>query len=316
MRKAASVNKSAAPIAVNVAAAQRHRDDYLAYLTHERRLSAHTATHYQRDIDSLIELAGASALNELQIHQIRRFVAQLHARGLDGRSIARRLSAWRGLYRFLVRDRGFKANPVVGLRAPKSARKLPHSLSVDQAVHLMKIDEDSVLALRDKAMWELFYSSGLRLAELTGLSLNDVDRADATVRVTGKGGKTRVVPVGKHALTAIDAWLAPRATLAREGEHALFLAQGGGRLGPRAVQVRLKHWALKQGLDTSLHPHALRHSFASHVLQSSGDLRAVQEMLGHASISTTQVYTQLDFQHLAKVYDAAHPRAKRVKREG
>ena len=291
--------------------AQQLQRDYLSYLTQERRLSANTAASYKRDIDELIELVGAGNLGELQSHQIRRFAAQLHARGLGGRSIARMLSAWRGFYHYLVRDHGFKTNPCMGVRAPKSAKRLPHALSPDEATQLMNIAEDSALALRDKAMFELFYSSGLRLSELTSLALGDVDASDGIVRVTGKGNKTRVVPVGRHALAAIDAWLAPRAILANGGETALFLGQNGNPLGVRAVQLRLKQWALKLGLDSSLHPHMLRHSFASHVLQSSGDLRAVQEMLGHASISTTQVYTQLDFQHLAKVYDAAHPRAHR-----
>jgi integrase/recombinase XerC len=297
--------------------ARQHQHDYLSYLTHERRLSANTAASYKRDIDELIALVGAGNLGELQSHQIRRFVAQLHARGLDGRSIARMLSAWRGFYRYLVRDRGFAANPCMGVRAPKAARRLPHALSPDEATRLMQIDEGDqgdkgdALACRDKAMFELFYSSGLRLSELTSLSLGDIDVADSTVRVTGKGGKTRVVPVGRYALLALEAWLTPRGLLASSDETALFLGHSGHRLGARAVQLRLKHWAAKLGLDRSLHPHMLRHSFASHVLQSSGDLRAVQEMLGHASISTTQVYTQLDFQHLAKVYDAAHPRARR-----
>jgi integrase/recombinase XerC len=310
MKRAAPQARAAAAQVIN-AAARRHQQDYLAHLKHERRLSAHTTVNYQRDIDALIQLAGDGGLGDLQTHQIRRFVAQLHGRGLDGRSIARMLSAWRGLFRYLVRDRGFKTNPCVGVRAPRVAKRLPHAQSVDETGRLMTIDEDETLALRDKAMFELFYSSGLRLSELTGLALGDVNTQDGTVRVTGKGGKTRVVPVGRPALAAIDAWLTPRALLAREEETALFLGQGGARLGPRAVQLRFKHWAAKLGLDRSLHPHMLRHAFASHVLQSSSDLRAVQEMLGHASISTTQVYTQLDFQHLAKVYDAAHPRAHR-----
>ena len=294
-------------------AARRFQKDYLSYLRHERRLAAHTVASYQRDIDALIALADDGSLDALQSHQIRRFVAQLHARGLDGRSIARMLSAWRGLYRYLVRDCSFKVNPCLGIRAPRSAKRLPHALSPDESGRLMAIAEDGVLARRDKAIFELFYSSGLRLSELTSLSLDAIDVADGTVRVTGKGGKTRVVPVGRHALAALDAWLAQRTLLvkAQHDESALFLGQSGRRLGVRAVQQRLKHWALKLGLDSSLHPHMLRHSFASHVLQSSGDLRAVQEMLGHASISTTQIYTQLDFQHLAKVYDAAHPRARR-----
>jgi integrase/recombinase XerC len=291
--------------------AQQHRADFLAHLAHERRLAANTVASYARDIETLIQLAGASALDTLQVHQIRRYVAQLHARGLDGRSLARMLSAWRGFYRYLARDRGFSVNPCVGIRAPKSAKRLPHALSPDETERLMTIDDGDVLSLRDKAMFELFYSSGLRLSELTSLAPGDIDYADGTVRVTGKGSKTRVVPVGRHALAAIQAWLAPRSAMVKRGETALFVNRNGGRLGPRAVQLRLKQQAVKSGLDASVHPHMLRHSFASHVLQSSGDLRAVQEMLGHASISTTQVYTQLDFQHLAKVYDAAHPRARR-----
>ena len=293
------------------APAQRYLSDFLAHLTHERRLAVNTVASYARDIETLIQLADSQTLDKLQVHQIRRFVAQLHARGLDGRSIARMLSAWRGFYRYLARDHGFSANPCVGIRAPKAAKRLPHALSPDETSSLMGIEDDSALALRDKAMFELFYSSGLRLAELTSLALGDINHADGTVRVTGKGGKTRVVPVGRHALAAVKAWLGPRSEIAHHGESALFVNRNGGRLGPRAVQLRLKQWALKSGLNTSVHPHMLRHSFASHVLQSSGDLRAVQEMLGHASISTTQVYTQLDFQHLAKVYDAAHPRARR-----
>lgn len=294
---------------VGVAAA--HLKDYIDYLTHERRLSAHTTSNYARDIETLIALAGDTSLEKIQVHQVRRYVAQLHARGLDGRSIARALSAWRGFYRYLSRDRGFSVNPCLGIRAPKAAKKLPHALSPEQAGRLMNVEDDDALALRDKAMFELFYSSGLRLSELTGLSLDDVDAAEATVRVTGKGSKTRVVPVGSKALQALADWREARVLMAGKGEKALFVNRNGGRLGVRAVQSRFKHWALKLGLDASVHPHVLRHSFASHVLQSSGDLRAVQEMLGHASISTTQVYTQLDFQHLAKVYDAAHPRARR-----
>jgi len=292
-------------------AAQKYLRDYLAHLTHERRLSAHTATNYARDIETLIKLAGDLTLDQLQIHQIRRFVAQLHARGLSGRSLARMLSAWRGFYRYLARDHGFEVNPCLGMRPPKSAKALPHALSPDEAGRLMEIGGDDALAVRDKAMLELFYSSGLRLSELTGLAPADVNISDATVRVTGKGNKTRIVPVGSHALAALKAWLAQRSRIGGLDDQALFVGKNGRRLGPRAVQLRLKHWAMKLGLSSKVHPHMLRHSFASHVLQSSGDLRAVQDMLGHASISTTQVYTQLDFQHLAKVYDAAHPRAKR-----
>ncbi len=301
-----------------MADARALQQGYLAYLTHERRLADNTTGSYRRDLDELIALAGNGNgdLTQLQAHQIRRFAGQLHARGLNGRSIARMLSAWRGFYHFLVRDHGFKSNPCVGVRAPKAAKRLPHALSPDDAARLMNIDcgsGDDPLALRDKAICELFYSSGLRLSELVSLAPDDIDTTEGVVRVTGKGGKTRVVPVGRHALTALEKWLAPRALLAASGETALFVGRNGSRLGVRAVQLRLKHWALQLGLDSTLHPHMLRHSFASHVLQSSGDLRAVQEMLGHASISTTQVYTALDFQHLAKVYDAAHPRARQAK---
>jgi integrase/recombinase XerC len=293
------------------AVARGFLDAYLDHLAHERRLSAHTARGYRRDINTLIELIGATPLDRLQVHEIRRFVVQLHARGLDGKSLARALSAWRGFFRFLARDHGFRHNPCVGIRAPKTARKLPRALSPDEAGQLMEIDAEGPLALRDKAILELLYSSGLRLSELTGLAPGDVNFDDATVRVTGKGAKTRIVPVGRYALVALRAWLTERDRLAAEGEAALFVNNKGRRLSARSVQLRLKQWALKRGLGRRVHPHALRHSFASHVLQSSGDLRAVQEMLGHASISTTQVYTQLDFQHLAKVYDAAHPRAKK-----
>ncbi len=284
---------------------------YLEHLANERRLSPHTLKNYARDIAALIELAGSTPLKQLQVHHVRRQVAQLHARGLGGKTLARMLSAWRGFFNYLARDHGYATNPCVGIRAPRSAKRLPHALSPDEAGRLMDLDTDGPLALRDKAILELLYSSGLRLAELTGLAPDDVSFRDATVRVTGKGSKTRIVPVGSHALEALKAWLPARDQLARAGARALFVGRDGGALGPRAVQARLKQWALKLGLADKVHPHALRHSFASHVLQSSGDLRAVQEMLGHASISTTQVYTHLDFQHLAKAYDAAHPRAKR-----
>jgi integrase/recombinase XerC len=284
---------------------------FLQHLSHERRLSAHTTRSYARDIAALLELAGTTPLNRLQVQHVRRFVAQLHGRGLDGRTLARMLSAWRGFYTYLARDQGYSQNPVLGIRAPKAAKKLPQALSPDEAARLMEVGETSVLAIRDRAILELFYSSGLRLSELTGLALDGINLGDSTVRVTGKGAKTRIVPVGSHALSAIRAWLPQRATVVRGDESALFVGRDGRRMGPRAVQARLKHWALRLGLSAKVHPHVLRHSFASHVLQSSGDLRAVQEMLGHASISTTQVYTHLDFQHLAKAYDAAHPRAKR-----
>jgi integrase/recombinase XerC len=284
---------------------------YLEHLTNERRLSRHTVENYARDIAALLELSRDTPLKQLQVHQVRRHVAQLHSRGLNGRTLGRMLSAWRGFFHYLARDHGYGQNPCVGLRPPRAAKRLPHALSPDEAGRLMAIDAADPLAVRDKAIMELLYSSGLRLSELTGLAPEDVNFRDATVRVTGKGAKTRIVPVGSFALAALRDWLAARAPLAKPAERALFVGRDGAALGPRAVQARLKQWALKLGLADKVHPHALRHSFASHVLQSSGDLRAVQEMLGHASISTTQVYTQLDFQHLAKVYDRAHPRARR-----
>ena len=293
------------------AGAAKLLEGYLGHLANERRLARNTLVNYQRDNAALIELAAGTSLDQLQIHHIRRFVAQLHARGLDGRSLARMLSAWRGFYRYLARDHGYSQNPCAGLRAPKARKSLPHALSPDEAGRMMDIPDEGTLAMRDKAIFELFYSSGLRLSELTSLEPGDINFGDATVRVTGKGARTRVVPVGSHAIAAVKKWLQQRALLAREGTAALFVNRHGTPLGARAIQHRVKQWALKLGIAANVHPHVLRHSFASHVLQSSGDLRAVQEMLGHASISTTQVYTHLDFQYLAKVYDAAHPRAKK-----
>jgi len=284
---------------------------FLAHLVQERRLSAHTAQGYEHDVRVLLQLARETPLQELQVHQIRRFIARMHGRGLGGKSLARMLSAWRGFFRYLARDHGFTRDPCTGVRPPKSTKPLPKALSPEQATRLVSFTENDPLAVRDRAMFELLYSSGLRLSELTSLAPADVSVADATVRVTGKGNKTRIVPVGSHALQAIQAWLPLRESLPLRNESALFLTQRGQGISPRAVQARLKAWGIKQGLPGNVHPHMLRHSFASHLLQSSGDLRAVQEMLGHSSISTTQVYTHLDFQYLAKVYDQAHPRAKR-----
>lgn len=302
---------SAKPPAPAAGPAQPLLQGYIDHLAHERRLAAHTTKNYRRDIDALLEFAADRPPNALTAHDIRRCIAQLHGKGLDGRSLARMLSAWRGFYHYLARDHGCRQNPCLGIRAPKSAKRLPHALSPDEARQLVELNADDALVLRDKAMLELFYSSGLRLSELTGLAPADVNFSDATVRVTGKGSKTRIVPVGSHAAQALQAWLKQRATIAGIDELALFVNQRGRRLGPRAIQTRVQRRAQQQGIASSVHPHMLRHSFASHVLQSSSDLRAVQEMLGHASISTTQVYTQLDFQHLAKIYDSAHPRARR-----
>jgi integrase/recombinase XerC len=284
---------------------------YLAYLHNERNYSPLTSENYARDIRRLFSLAGTTPLPELKSQHIRRYIAQLHSGGLGGRSLARLLSAWRGFYNYLMRDHRCLTNPCVGLRAPKAPKTLPHALSPDEAVKLVEMQIDSPLDARDKAMFELLYSSGLRLAELVRLDPIDIDFVDASVRVTGKGSKTRIVPLGSHAIAALEFWLATRPSLANTNETALFVGKNGSRISPRTVQIQLRQWGIKQGISTSVHPHLLRHSFATHVLQSSGDLRAVQEMLGHASISTTQVYTHLDFQYLAKIYDGAHPRAKK-----
>lgn len=288
-------------------------DDYLQHLTFERGLSALTCQNYARDIKLLESLASDTNLDSLQNTQIRRFIATLHGRGLGGKSIARALSAWRGYYDYLIHHKGFMHNPIIGLRAPKTAKTLPQALSTDQAVKLVDIQGDGLLEQRDHAILELFYSSGLRLSELVNLDIDMLDFSEGTVTVTGKGNKTRIIPVGSHAINAIKTWLERRAMIKISDKNlkAVFVTQQGRRITPRAVQYRMKEWAIKQGINTDIHPHMLRHSFATHVLQSSQDLRAVQEMLGHANISTTQVYTHLDFQHLATIYDKAHPRAKK-----
>jgi integrase/recombinase XerC len=286
---------------------------YLSSLRTGRRLAANTLSAYGRDGALLLGFAGERALESLDERDIRRFIAQLHSKGRSPRSLARILSSWRGLYAWLQRQREILSNPCAGVRAPKAGRSLPGVLSPEDALRLVTVGDDSPLAPCDRALFELAYSSGLRVSELTSLDVDAIDARTGEVRVTGKGSKTRIVPVGTHALAAIEAWLPIRAKLARPGESSLFVGKAGRRLTPREVQRRIKRWAAAAGLEVDVHPHMLRHSFASHVLQSSGDLRAVQEMLGHASIASTQVYTHLDFQHLAKVYDAAHPRARRAK---
>jgi integrase/recombinase XerC len=291
--------------------------DYLAHLAHERRLSPATLRAYDRDLRELLWLAEARAFDQLEAQHIRRMVAQMHARGLDGRTIAHMLSGWRGFFRWLTRHRGHAANPCLGVRGPKSAKRLPRLLSPDEAQQLLDAKSatgsQSAAQARDLAIFELFYSSGLRLAELCALDAQEAPRilSDREVTVTGKGSKRRSVPVGAKATGALEEWLRRRAELARPGQAALFVGARGERINPSVLRDRLRRWGLRQGLTQHLHPHMLRHSFASHVLQSSGDLRAVQEMLGHASVATTQIYTHLDFQHLAQAYDQAHPRAKK-----
>jgi integrase/recombinase XerC len=285
--------------------------EYLDALKHQRRLAAATLGNYSRAIDLLLKLHGEQEMKTLEPAHVRRYVAMLHANGLAPRSLALTLSAWRGWFRWLARHKGWPANPVLGIRAPKATRPLPKALSVESAQRLLDSPEEKGIAqIRDAAMFELLYSSGLRVGELVALNLND-DPAQGEVTVTGKGSKTRTVPVGAKARTALNAWTHVRAQLAAPEEKALFVGARGRRIAPGTVASRLGAWARSRGLTEHVHPHMLRHSFATHVLQSSQDLRAVQELLGHASISTTQVYTHLDFQALAKVYDAAHPRAKK-----
>ena len=286
--------------------------EYLKFLNFERGLSPLTRGNYARDIQQLFKLSNGTALNDLQSTDIRHYIASLHSKGLGGKSIARLLSSWRGFFDYLIQRHDYRNNPAKGLRAPKSAKTLPQVLSIEQATKLVDVKNDDVLSVRDHAILELFYSSGLRLSELINLNIYQLDFTEGTIIVTGKGNKTRIVPLGNHAIIAIQNWLTQRNNLLKDqSEKAVFISKQGSRLSARNVQYRMKAWAVKQGLDTSVHPHMLRHSFASHVLQSSGDLRAVQEMLGHANISTTQVYTHLDYQHLTKAYDTAHPRAKK-----
>lgn len=301
------------PTAPDTTALDPGVERFLAELAHQRRASPHTLAAYRRDLKRLQELAQDTPLLALDFIRIRRFAMQLHGAGLAARSLARTLSAWRAYFRWQAQRGEIGRNPVDGVRPPKAPRKLPKALAVDQTAALLDAPAESALELRDKAMFELFYSSGLRLAELVSLNWrNDgLDLDNSEVTVTGKRGKTRNVPLGGQARQAIMRWLEQRPLLADSEEPALFVNQRGGRLSERSVERRLTRWAQQAGLGMHVHPHMLRHSFASHVLQSSGDLRAVQEMLGHASISTTQIYTHLDFQHLAKVYDAAHPRARK-----
>lgn len=294
-----------------VAPSRPYLQGYVAWLRNEKRYSELTVENYSRDLRRLFELAADTPLDNLKTHHIRRFIAQLHGKGMGGRSLARMLSAWRGFFSHLMRAHAFADNPCAGLRAPRSPKTLPQTLSPDEAVRMVDLPADTPEAIRDKAMFELFYSSGLRLAELVNLDPPQIDMGAGEVRVIGKGSKTRIVPLGKYAIMSLQAWLAVRGQLARVDEAALFVGLRGSRITPRVVQLRMKQWGVRQGITSNVYPHLLRHSFATHVLQSSGDLRAVQEMLGHASISTTQVYTHLDFQYLSKIYDATHPRARK-----
>ena len=289
-------------------------ENFQSYLQNEKRYSGHTCYHYQAELEKISGFCSKNSITEwrdLKSFHIRQYVAAEHRRGLQGASIQRSLSALRSFFKFLQREHVIEANPVTGISAPKGKNRLPKTLDVDQVNKLLDINTSDPLSLRDQTIMELMYSSGLRLTELVSLDINDVDLADRKVEVTGKGNKTRIVPVGKQACTAVRKWIKQRSGLTSPEEQALFVSKTGKRLSQRSIQKRLHEWAIKQGVDGNIHPHMLRHSFASHMLESSGDLRAVQEMLGHADISTTQIYTHLDFQHLAQVYDKAHPRARK-----
>ena len=293
-------------------------DKFIRHLEYERRLSALTCKHYRRDLHALqnyCDQINIDQWSQLDDEAVRSFASSSYRKGLSAKSIQRQLSAARTFFRYLTREKHVRMNPVESVRAPKSGKRLPENRDADRMAQLLDISGKGPLVVRDRAMLELLYSSGLRLSELTGLDLGDVDIADATARVTGKGNKDRILPVGRYALEALVAWLKERVTLADSEETALFVSIKGSRLSPRSVQARVDYWAKKQGINTKVYPHLLRHSFATHMLESSHDLRGVQELLGHASISTTQVYTHLDFQHLAQIYDQTHPRA-RTKNKG
>lgn len=296
------------------------QDDIAGYFTGlavERQLSLHTLKAYRRDILKLTDFCDEKGLmlwHGLNSRVVRQFSASLHARGLNAKSIQRTLSAGRGLCQFLIRQSILNTNPFDHVRAPKAEKRLPKTLSVDQITALLEINPKDPLSYRDKAAMELFYSSGLRLAELCDLNLNNLNLPDKMLRVIGKGDKARDLPIGQKADTAIRQWLLQRNTLPLKDFEAVFVSKHGNRISPRAMQQRVKMWAIRQGIEFPVSPHMMRHSFASHLLESSGELRSIQELLGHASISTTQIYTHLDFQHLAQVYDDAHPRARKGKK--
>ena len=289
-------------------------DRFIRHLEYERRLSPLTCKHYRRDLQALLafcEKSGIDGWGDLDDGHIRAFSAASFRKGLGARSIQRQLSAARTFFRYLMREKHVSKNPITSVSAPKGKKRLPGNLDADRMARLLDIQGDGAIVDRDRAILELLYSSGLRLSELTDLDCGDVDLQDKTVRVTGKGNKDRIVPVGGHALRALARWQASRPEMAGAGETALFVSNRGTRISTRSVQARVSHWARRQGIDTNVYPHLFRHSFATHLLESSHDLRGVQELLGHSNIATTQVYTHLDFQHLAQIYDQTHPRARK-----
>jgi integrase/recombinase XerC len=289
-------------------------DRFIRHLEFERRLSPLTCENYRRDLKTLAawcEKSGVGSWDDLNSEHVRAYSASCFRKGLSARSIQRRLSASRTFFRYLMREKKVEKNPITSVSAPKGKKRLPGNLDADRMARLLAIPGDGAIIDRDRAILELLYSSGLRLAELVDLDIGDVDMHDATVHVTGKGNKDRVVPVGRQALKALRQWSITRSDLADADEKAMFVSNRGTRISSRSVQARVKHWAKMQGIDANVYPHLFRHSFATHVLESSHDLRGVQELLGHANISTTQVYTHLDFQHLAQIYDQTHPRARK-----
>jgi len=291
-----------------------HVKNFFVYLENERGLSARTLKAYQRDLDQLMQFLDVEEIerpDQVTQHHIRAFIAQRHRQGLGGKSLQRMLSAIRSLFRWMLREGHAEHNPATPVRAPKSPRHLPATLDADTIAQLLDIPCDTPLAVRDKAIMELFYSSGLRLSELATLHWEQLDLASGMVTVTGKGNRTRMVPVGRIAADALLEWRKTRVKFASFEEPHVFVSQRGTPIATRTIQSRIRYWAKRQGMPQNIYPHLLRHSFASHMLESSGDLRGVQELLGHADISTTQIYTHLDFQHLASVYDKAHPRAKK-----
>ncbi len=289
-------------------------ESFIRHLEFERRLSPQTCKSYRRDLETLRvfrDYSGIDSWGGMDSEHFRAYSASCYRKGLSAKSIQRRLSACRTFFRYLIREKHVGKNPVTGVSAPKGKKRLPGNLDADRMARLLDIPGEGPLVDRDRAILELLYSSGLRLSELTDLNCGDVDMRDATVHVTGKGNKDRIIPVGRKAIEALIQWDQTRVQLAAAEETALFVSNRGTRISPRSVQARVAHWARKQGIDANVYPHLFRHSFATHLLESSHNLRAVQELLGHANISTTQVYTHLDFQHLAQIYDQTHPRARK-----
>jgi integrase/recombinase XerC len=293
-------------------------EDFFRHIGTEKNLSAHTVNAYRRDLTCLKDYCDNSDIarwNDLRVHNVRRYAAVRFAGGLGPRSIQRRLSAARSFMTYLIREGKVKNNPVAGVSAPKAPKRLPDALDLEQMAQLLNVTGDDIAAVRDRAIMEMLYSSGLRLAELVGLNLGDIVISEGTVRVMGKGSKERIVPVGRYALKAVGEWQRQRSNIADVEQQALFVGNRGARISPRTIQAMVKRRAVAAGLPKKVYPHLFRHSFATHMLESSSDLRGVQEMLGHADISTTQIYTHLDFQHLAQIYDKAHPRALRVRKK-